>query len=218
MGRVALKEKAYSYLLDSIIDNKIPYNAPLIETEYAELLQMSRTPIREAIKQLEAEGLVYKIADRGSFVKEITRNDIDEICELRKMFELQALRYSIEKITKADMAECRMMLERLNSESSAQEFFHADKSFHKLVMKYCPNQRLVTYYKNLENQIARLRRTLSVLEGHYLQVQRQHIELLDVLETRDYERMSNALAAHLDEIQASIIEVQKLQRSESWAL
>ena len=210
MARVALKEKAYKYLLNKIMDDGIPYNTPIVEEDYTKILNMSRTPIREAIKQLESEGIVYKIADRGAFVKEITRTDIDEICELRKMFELSALKDSINRITSAEIEECRKMLEALNSESSAQDFFQADKSFHKLVLKYCPNRRLKNYYDNLENQIARLRRTLSVLEGHYKQVREQHLELLDVLETRDYEKMSKALGEHLDEIQGQMIEVQRI--------
>lgn len=149
--RIPLKEKAYSCILESILSGELGYNMPIIENDYCEMLQMSRTPIREALKQLEAEGLVYRIADRGGFVKEITITDIMEICELRRMFELEALKYSIDKISQKEIDECRALLNQLDGTVNTELFFRSDKSFHKLILSYCPNRRMMIFYNNIEN-------------------------------------------------------------------
>ena len=216
--RVPLKDRAYHYLLNEILEGHFPTNTPITENECCEKLNMSRTPIREALKQLEAEGLVYKITDCGVFVKEITLTDIEEICELRKMFELEALKYAINQITAEEIAECRELLCELNADSEPQFFFRADKSFHKLLLKYCPNRRLLAFYHNLDNQIERFQRLLAKRKDNYKYVQIQHNELLDVLETRDLAACSDALSVHLDMVYDSIVDVYNSQRNQQVTL
>lgn len=216
--RETLKDKAYKFILEEIMEGKLATNAPITELDYCQRLNMSRTPIREALKQLEAEGLVYKITDRGVFVKEITLTDIEEICELRKIFELEALKHAITQITDQEIADCRQLLAQLNENSDPQFFFSADKSFHKLLLKYCPNQRLLTYYHNLENQIERFQRLLAHRKDNYKYVQEQHNELLDVLEKRDLSLATVALAHHLDTVFQSIVVVYNSERTNRYIL
>ncbi|MDO5406767.1 MAG: GntR family transcriptional regulator [Eubacteriales bacterium] len=205
--RVPLKEKAYQYILEQIMQGELPYNKPLVESDYCMELNMSRTPIREALKKLEAEGLVYSIAERGVFVKEITVTDIDEICQLRKLFELEALKFAIQRVTAEEIQECRKLLLELNKNSSTVLYFKADRSFHRIIMKYCPNRRLQVFYKNIQNQIERFQRVLATRKDNYIYAQQQHLELLDALETREYDVAAAALEKHLNTIHDSIIEV-----------
>lgn len=210
--RVPLKEKAYKYILEEILSGRLKSNLPVVENDICNHLKISRTPVREALKQLEAEGLVQKIADRGCFVKGISISDIDEICELRKIFEVEALRYSIERINKTDIEECKKLLLDLNENSGSGYFFNADKSFHKLIIKYCPNERLVAYYHDLEKQIERFQRLLAEEKEHYKVVQKQHLYLLSVLETKNYEATAKALSDHIDELHDSLLLIYRNER------
>lgn len=213
--RVPLKEKAYNYILEEILDGKVNSNSSIVENDICDKLGISRTPVREAFKQLESEGLIVKYTDRGVFVKDISLTDIEEICQLRKMFEVEALKYSINIITVGEIDECRSLLYGLDDNSNSWFFFKADKSFHKLVMKYCPNHRLLEYYKNLEIQIERFQRLLAKEKDHYKVVQSQHLKLLDILESRNYDRAAIALSYHIDDIKQSLIDMYNKQRAEN---
>lgn len=213
--RVPLKEKAYNYILEEILDGKVNSNSSIVENDICDKLGISRTPVREAFKQLESEGLIVKYTDRGVFVKDISLTDIEEICQLRKMFEVEALKYSINIITVGEIDECRRLLYGLDDNPNSWFFFKADKSFHKLVMKYCPNHRLLEYYKNLEIQIERFQRLLAKEKDHYRVVQAQHLKLLDILESRNYDRAAIALSYHIDDIKQSLIDLYNKQRAEN---
>ena len=97
------KSQAYEYLKHAIIVDEIPPGSPLVELELSESLQMSRTPIREAMRQLETEGLVTTYPARGSFVTVLTPDDVQEIYELRLALELWALERSIARITDEEL-------------------------------------------------------------------------------------------------------------------
>ena len=125
------------------------------------------------------------------------------------------MKYSINIITVGEIDECRSLLYGLDDNSNSWFFFKADKSFHKLVMKYCPNHRLLEYYKNLEIQIERFQRLLAKEKDHYKVVQAQHLKLLDILESRNYDRAAIALSYHIDDIKQSLIDMYNKQRAEN---
>ena len=93
------KKMAYDYLREEIVSNRLPFGSPVLEQTVADALNISRTPIREAIKQLESDGLVVCYPFQGPFVTTVTHEDFEEICELRTLIEHYALEKSIDKFT-----------------------------------------------------------------------------------------------------------------------
>ena len=87
----AAVNKVYAYLYNGILSGDIPLGSPIAELEVGKALGLSRSPVREALKRMEGEGLVSHYVGRGTFVTDITVRDLEEIFELRIMFELHSL-------------------------------------------------------------------------------------------------------------------------------
>lgn len=99
MGKRGLKNVAYDYLLDAIMSYELKPGQAIVEQDISDRLNISRTPIREAFKQLESEGLVRHLPSRGTFVTNLTVQDVEEIFQLRELFEITALKSAINCIT-----------------------------------------------------------------------------------------------------------------------
>ena len=93
-----LKDKVYVYLENEIINNKLKSGDPIVETNVAKILNISRTPVREALKELESNGLVVSYQGKGTFVRQITTKDIEDIYNVRTQLELLALELSFEDL------------------------------------------------------------------------------------------------------------------------
>lgn len=204
MSKKALSNDVYNYILDELLNDKISYNVAIVEDDYAKALGVSRTPVREALKTLEAQGLVYRLVNRGTFVKEITSVDVREIWELRKMFELQALKSSIDRVPDYEIEKGKEELRELLDNPDNLEYFHAEYSFHKLIVRYCYNKRLLGYLDNLELQIERLRRMTYSNNDTRWDVKNEHMELLEALSRRDYNETAALLEKHLDRLYTEI--------------
>jgi len=153
--------------------------------------------------------LVY-MPNRGFFVADITQRDIDEICDLRKMFELYGLRYCIANITGSDIARMRELLNQIDSDTKIVEYFESERSFHRTITAFCPNRRVQAFLKVIDRQEERLRRTLSVIPNRLEKVRDEHLYLLEVLEKRDYALAAKALEEHLDVVRESLIYAYKI--------
>ena len=97
MGRKdkSLEDKAYNYLHDMIIQHKLQAGKRIIESDIADCLGMSRTPVRAALRRLEEEKLVYSLQNLGTFVEQLTVKDVLEMNELRIVLEVKALELSL---------------------------------------------------------------------------------------------------------------------------
>ena len=106
--KYSLRGKIFNILRQQILDGKYLPGDSLIETKLAEELGVSRTPIREAIRQLELEGLVDSIPNKGVIVRGISEKDIEDIYTIRKVLEGLAARWAVEKISdEIGRASCR---------------------------------------------------------------------------------------------------------------
>src|SRR5699024_11790306 len=123
-------KEVYDYLVEEIVSNKILPGTPIIETDIANELNMSRTPIREALKELESEGLIQRFPGRGVVVSKIAAQDIEEIFTLRITLELLALELSFDKITTNDISEVEEYLFNLDDKNEKQDYYHVDKWIH----------------------------------------------------------------------------------------
>lgn len=214
MARVMLKSVAYNHICKKILHNELLPGESIVEEEISEQLNISRTPVREALKQLEAEGLVYRIPERGTFVRELTIEDIDEICELRKLFELHALKYCVEKVTDQDILDCRESLEALDNNSQLNQFYDSNESFHRMIFKYCTNKRMLGFLKVINTQLQPLRRLLENTPHRLEKTKKDHLYLLDILQERNYEKIAGALAKHLDLVKKVIIDIYQQSKME----
>src|SRR6202020_1288482 len=116
-GHRTLAEKAFDTLHSAIITGQLRPGARLPIEELADLLEMSPMPIREAVRRLDAAGLVENIPHRGARVTELSLTDLSEVYDVRLAVEVLAVRRAAERFTDADSERCRRCLHELNESS-----------------------------------------------------------------------------------------------------
>ncbi len=219
MAKQELKNIAYDYLLSSIMSYELAPGQVIVEQELSNLLGISRTPVREALKQLELEGLVHHIPSRGTFVKDITVQDVEEIFQLRELLEVAALKMAIIDITDDELSQIRIRLEqlddaRINERATKEEFYGSDRELHRLIMKYSRNSRMINFHKTIESQLERLRRISSMTPMRLAKSKQEHLALLNALCSRDLKSATFLLTTHLHNVKESTLNVCKSVRLE----
>ena len=201
------QEKVYSYLLEEILSGRLAPGAPVIELDVSARLETSRTPVREALKALAAEGLLSQYPARGTFVSEVTPYDVEEIFSLRIALECFALQLGYERITEEEIKEREAMFQALDPAASpAGDFARADRSLHALIVDKAGNLRLKQFLNTLNVQIERFRRIAAVEPTRLANSKQEHLEILARLRDKDLPASQRALAEHLNKVKASTLE------------
>lgn len=212
MAKRDLSGFTYEYLFEKIVSNALSPGEPLVENDICNLLHVSRTPVREALRKLETEGLVYKIPDRGTFVREITYEDIMEIMEVRILFETHALQNCIRNAPDHDIQQLEERLTALGPDSDPNDYYDVDREIHLMIMRYCPNMRIQSYLRTLNAQLERLRRVSAMMPKRLSKSREEHLELVRAIRDRDYDTARDVLVVHLENVQGSVIEAYQMMR------
>ena len=159
------------------------------------------------MRRLEGEGLVYRIPDKGVFVKEINYEDILEITEIRTLFELHALQSCIDNVSDSELKELEQQLIHLPDDriDDEENFYIVDRSTHKLIMSYCRNSRMLNYLKTLEAQMEKVRRVSATTPQRLPKSKAEHLEIVHAIKNRDFARASEALQLHLLNVRNSAL-------------
>jgi DNA-binding GntR family transcriptional regulator len=210
--KVTRTEVAYNYLRNAIIVHELAPGSPIVEQDISNRLDISRTPVREALKQLEAEGLIQSSPMRGYFVSEINIMDVNEIFDLRLAMELLALKTAINKITKEEIQETEEMLEELNQDCTADKFYAADRHLHDLITHNSCNRRLVHFLANINSQIERFRYIAALRPERLPHSREEHEDILKYIKAHDFEKAEAALTIHINHVKESVIHVYEKHR------
>lgn len=211
MGR---KELAYEYIKEAILTNKLKPGTPVREMDIVAQLNMSRTPIREAMRDLEAEGLLVSFSSRGTFVASITPYDVEEISELRTLMEIWALERSFYRITDAELDYIQEEVEQAKETGDWERNHRADRLLHKLIVEKSGSRRAVQFINNLNTQIERIRRVSASHHGRSQLSYEEHMRIVQCIRSRDIEASRTALKQHLQSVGASAIESAKTMSAE----
>jgi len=195
------KTIVYESLKSRIINNLISPGEPLNEGVLSKELKISKTPIREALQQLEKEGFIESIPVKGAFVSMISIQDIRELFEIREVLECEVIRRAA---LKADPERVEAIKEKFvtsesdNKKASAGHFKSGDE-IHAFIFETFGNKRLMEIYKRLQDHIVRSRihffnQTPSGRSGEAF---REHLEILDALKAQDPVRAEKAVRDHL---------------------
>ena len=196
-----LAKMAYEALHDSILTGKLISGEVYNEMALAKELGISRTPVREALLELSAQGLVSFLPRRGVVVKRFTRQDVEEIFELRKAIELAA----VEKVAKASPPCDLSKLEKaLDKQRKAVEkkgflpFLDADRTFHTTFSKLTNNQRLVAVAENIRDMIHVMGMRALGTENRAEEVIAEHEKVLEAVKQGKLVQARRAMEVHLD--------------------
>ena len=174
----------------------------LVETRLAADLGISRGPIREALKQLAAEGLVREEPRRGTFVTAPTRDDVRDLYDLRVAIEARAARLVIERGDPAALETLREALAELHEAVRASDLpwlARSDYGFHETICRVSGNRRLLDVFVR---NASVMRLLVHMEEAQYYMsfedVEQQHRELLESIEARDAARTDELVVEHLE--------------------
>ncbi len=206
---IARKDEAYNYLKNAILTYQLSPDEAISEMAISKELNISRTPVREAMRELEIEGLIVSYPSRGSFVASLTPYDVEEIYELRCLLEVWALKRSITRITEEELDEVEKMLKETVENLDWAGLHKADRRLHGLIVEKSGSKRLVTFVNTLNSQIERVRRISAKEQGRSIRSYKEHMQIIDCIRQRDLERCESILEEHLHSVANSAIEVVK---------
>lgn len=208
-----LSEQVNDLLHEWIVNARLEPGQRLRESALAEELGVSRTPVREALKRLAADGFVTATARRGVYVSEIDSQRLEEILDLRYLLEMYAVERGAERISQQELREMRFLVEGCESlvESSDRlqynRYVQRDCDLHRLIIRTTGNGLLAELYERLAVflQIARVRLfevRPSMARGH-----EEHKAVMGAYEARDKDRVLLVLGSHLRRSREEILEV-----------
>ena len=208
------KEIAYDYIKNAILSYDIKPDSPISESALAEELSMSRSPIREALGKLESEGLVVTYPSRGSFATSLTPYDVEEVYELRLLFEKWAFSRSIYNISDAELDELQKNFEIAYHDSDWELFHETDRQLHALIVDRAGRKRLTMFLRSLNQQVERIRLVSAKEPGRSQRSYEEHLQIIDCIRRKDIEKGEEVLDKHLRSVADSAINAAKLQNLE----
>ena len=161
----SLVQIAQDAIRRGIIQKELKLGQPLKEAALARPLQISNTPVREALSLLKAEGLVVSMPHKGYRVFTLNQEELVAFCELRFTLEAQALRYGIERNPKELVQKLHgilLKMQKNQDESMREEYLNLDTLFHMSFFKACQNDFLLGHYQKINSMIETMRHYISI--------------------------------------------------------
>ena len=195
----ALGQHVVDRLRRLIITAEIPMDTHLVEQQLSDLFQVSRGPIRDALRQLEAEGLV-ETRRRGVFVVGLKPDDIEELYQLRQVIEGEALRLCMMRGVRKAPALHQPVADMLVAvhEANAAAFAEADLAFHSALYALAGNRRLRSVWQQYHPTFADMLLLTNTHDDRLAVAQQGHVELLELIESGDTPAALNLLKDHID--------------------
>lgn len=182
----------------AILDGRIPCGIALRQQDLADLFGVSRMPVREALRQLEAQSLLNVIAHKGAVVAPLVQGDSVETYALRILLESEALRLSIPLLTSEDFQQAARYIDELETQHDYTEIGRLNRLFHMALYSKAPNRRLLKLVEDGLNEEERFLRFNLEAMGLGKLSQEDHRAMLRAVEERDIERSVKLLEQHLN--------------------
>ena len=195
-----LRDVVFQTLRQAILRGELKPGERLMEIHLAQKLGVSRTPVREAIRKLELEGLVLMIPRKGAVVAEITISDLEDVLEVRMTLEELAVRYACKRITKEQLAELRRLAEEVKKTLCGNVVWacaQADVVFHDAIYDATGNKRLIQILNNLREQMYRYRVEYLKNESSLPRLLQEHQDIVDGLRERDKDKVCEIMRHHV---------------------
>ena len=198
--RAALHEQAAHRLRQMLVENRIAPGAKLNERELSEVLNVSRTPLREAIKMLAAEGLVELLPNRGAIAVELTQADVLNTFEVMAWLEAQSGELAAQRITDAELAEIKAMHYEMLAAYTRQDlpnYYRLNASIHSAINTAAKNPVLTATYKQVNARLQALRFRSNQDGDKWKAAVKEHEQMISALTARDAAAMRSVLMSHL---------------------
>lgn len=199
-GRKPLREIVYEQLKMRIMTGDITPGTRMMEVSLAERMGVSRTPVREAIRKLEKEGLVVIEPRRGAYASEISLSDMVDVMEVREELEGLAASLAAKRITEEEIEELKGITEgykKAIEDGDTEKIIHYDELFHKTIISFSGNKTLIKLSEMVQELALRFRYLYYDDFSRYKNMPIQHTKVIEALETGDSEAARAAANDHV---------------------
>lgn len=198
--KFSLRGRVYHKIRDNILSGVYKENEELKEVAIGEELGVSRTPVREAFRQLELEGLIQIIPNKGAYVTGITVKDVQDIYMMRSKLEGLAARWATTNISKEQMDEMEeniYLSEFHASKGHMEQIANLDNRFHEIIYEACNSKMLEHQLRDFHEYVLRVRkRTLSEYKRSS-ESTREHREIMEAIKAGDADKAEEAANRHI---------------------
>lgn len=195
-----LRDVVFNTLRRAILKGELEPGERLMEIALANRLGVSRTPIREAIRKLELEGLVVMIPRKGAEVARITEKDLRDVLEVRTSLEKLAIELACERVTEEDkkalQETCQAFKESLGGDDLTV-IAEKDVAFHDVIFSATKNARLIQILNNLREQMYRYRLEYLKDKGAHLRLVEEHEKIMNAIINNDKEEAVRMIQEHI---------------------
>ena len=201
--RQSLTTKVYKHVRDCILDGRYNTGDYLIETKLAEELDVSRTPIREALKQLELEGLVDSIPNRGVVVRGISDADIDDIFTIRYLLEGQAAYWAAERVNEeqlSELSELVALMELYTNKNDTVKLAKLDAEFHDVIFSASNSRMLKHILASLHQNAQRARKSSLGMPERTHKSFEEHMAIYEAIAGRRADEAKALMEAHVHNV------------------
>ena len=195
-----LRDVVFNTLREAILKGDLKPGERLMELQLASKLGVSRTPIREAIRMLEQEGLAVTTPRKGAEVAKMTLKDIEDVLEIRDALDELAVRIACQKISDEQLKQLEDMkelFEKSTQTGNVKKIAEADVTFHDVIYEATGNPKLVTLLNNLREQVYRYRVEYIKDPKNYPTLIAEHEAILESLKNRDVKNAVEAMHVHV---------------------
>ncbi|MCY1166369.1 GntR family transcriptional regulator [Polaromonas sp.] len=207
--RAALHEQVAQRLRQMLVENRIPPGAKLNERELSEVLNVSRTPLREAIKMLAAEGLVELLPNRGAIAVELSEADVLNTFEVMAGLEAQSGELAAQRITDAELAEIKAMHYEMLAAYTRRDlpgYYRLNAAIHRAINAAAKNPVLLATYNQVNARLQALRFRSNQDEDKWRSAVKEHEQMVAALTARDPVAMRAVMASHLANKLSTVIQ------------
>jgi DNA-binding GntR family transcriptional regulator len=201
IARQSLTSAVADKLRDRIIRGEIPEGSQLRQDAIATQYKVSRIPVREALRQLDAEGLITIVPNRGAVVPALSPEDIEELFSIRALLEPEVLGLSIPRLTEQDFSEAEAVLRRyvseLRREDHLSEWGRLNWQFHSILYSRADQPRFMAIIRNVNNSGERYTRLQLYLTHGIKRANEEHHEILELCRKREVAAACKLLRQHI---------------------
>ncbi len=205
-----LRDVVFNTLRQAILRGELKPGERLMEIQLANKLGVSRTPIREAIRKLELEGLVLMIPRKGAEVADITEKSLKDVLEVRRALEELSVKLTCDRITKEEIKELEQAAENFRKtmkNKDITEIAEADVRFHDVIYTATKNQKLIQLLNNLHEQMYRYRIEYLKDEEVYPKLLKEHKEIIERINRGEKEEAARIVCEHIDNQVNAVMDV-----------
>lgn len=195
-----LKDIIYKRIYDMITLGELSMGEKISEACLMEKLKATRAPIRDAMKRLAAEKLILTKPKSGSFVFNVTLDELEQLLAFRLLLEQEALKIIISKKTSILVPQLNFLLDQMQrnvANDNPLEYLQLDNQFHSTIINMCENDYYIEAYQLISARMAAIRTTMGNNPEHIQRSLDQHIRIIQAIEEKDKDKIQQEILDHI---------------------